>query len=121
MSNIVQQKKGVSENSEHVWVDPGEVFITIGAAAVLRRPDVDVALDRHIRGNWNDSADWSTQRKRELIRKKVGVISEHEDAGQTSFLILTEPGWPYTLILLPAELCSEVLTTRPYLQGSELN
>lgn len=81
----------------------GAVVITKTALAVLRRPDIDVALERHRAGDWGDLCEHDRKVNEEGLLHGGRLFSAYTDSAGTRFWIITEWDRSATTVLLPED------------------
>jgi len=104
MANIVDTKKGETATSGNVRIEAGFLAFSRRALHLRGTPQLNAALRRHVRGDWGTIADWVKRRNEEAVDKRDGVISEYGTEGRTPFMIVTQPHWGFTFIMLRDEL-----------------
>src|SRR4030043_1190673 len=82
---------------------PGEIVITCGAEAVLRRDEALTGLLRHMSGDWGelDEDDWRANDA--ALEHGFRLFSRDLPSNGTTFYVITEYDRSATTILLPSE------------------
>ena len=81
----------------------GEIVITSGALAKIKRGDIQAALRRYQRGDWGEAEPESRRQNNERVEKGGTLASIYQDSHGVKFYIIIEADRSVTTILLPTE------------------
>jgi hypothetical protein len=79
----------------------GEFYITKAAHELLTQEDVEVALARHVIGDWGDVSDDDRNQNELSVTDRYRLFSVYHSAGGIKFWIITEADRSVTTVLLP--------------------
>ena len=83
----------------------GQMVITPAALDALTRRDIDVALQRHLGGDWGEVCDADRQENELALTQGFRLFSVYRasDGTNRKFWIITEANRSVTTILLPED------------------
>lgn len=81
----------------------GEVVSTPGALAALTTQDIQLALERHQRGDWGELCPEDRCENNLSVVDGYRLLSSYIGQNKTKFWIITEADRSVTTILLPDE------------------
>lgn len=84
-------------------IEFGEILVSFEAESQLDHADIDLAIDRHVRGDWGemDSQSWAWNNS--AAKNGYGVVSKHLDRSLKAFLVMTNAERSETIVMLPHE------------------
>ncbi len=81
----------------------GQLCATPAALAVLTESDIQLALDRHVSGDWGE-LDEDDKTENELsLHQGFRLLSAYRGVNGTKFWIITEADRSVTTVLLPSD------------------
>ncbi len=83
--------------------NPGRLMITRNARDTLPRGEVDVAINRHLSGDWGDVCQSDWQRNEQALRDGDRLLSVYQTQAGEKFWIITESDRSTTTVLLPSD------------------
>lgn len=83
--------------------NPGRLMITRNAKDTLPRGEVDVAIKRHLSGDWGDVCQSDWQRNEQALRDGDRLLSVYQTQAGEKFWIITESDRSTTTVLLPSD------------------
>lgn len=83
--------------------NPGRLMITRNAKDTLPRIDVDVAVNRHLAGDWGDVCEADKGVNEDALKKGGRLLSVYHTQGGVKFWIITEADYSATTVLLPSD------------------
>lgn len=81
----------------------GEVVATAHAMAVLPSPDMQLALQRHVVGDWGDVGKEDRQANEQALLKGTRLLSIYGSSKGVKFWIITEADRSATTVLFPED------------------
>jgi hypothetical protein len=84
-------------------IELGTILLTPGANAVLTDEDIDKAIALHKSGDWGMLCPNDWQINDEAAKTGGGILSVYRSSKDVEFIVMTEPGWKFTTVLLPSE------------------
>ena len=82
---------------------PGRLMITRNARDTLPRIEVDVAINRHLAGDWGDVCPPDWQANEDALKNGGRLLSVYHTQGGVKFWIITEADNSATTVLLPSD------------------
>ena len=88
--------------------EPGQFVITAAALDALPRPDIDMALRRHLDGDWGDVCEDDRKENELSLAQGLRLFSVYRASNGTKFWVITEAvndqgRRESTCVLLPSE------------------
>lgn len=83
--------------------EAGQLAITPGAQNLIPAKEVQVALNRHVTGDWGDVCEEDQAQNDWALSNAARLISVYESGAGERFWIITEADRSSTTILLPSE------------------
>lgn len=83
--------------------NPGRLMITRNAKDALPRIEVDIAINRHLAGDWGDVCDSDGKLNEDALRSGDRLLSVYHTSEGVKFWILTESDRSATTVLLPSD------------------
>jgi hypothetical protein len=80
-----------------------QIVITSGASEALSSKDIQVALVRHVTGDWGDLDEEDKKSNDQALIDGNRLLSSYKGENGTKFWIITEWDRSVTTILLPSE------------------
>jgi hypothetical protein len=80
-----------------------QVLATPGALAQLTHDDIQTALARHARGDWDNVCDEDRQSNEEALGERLRLFSVYHSKQAVKFWVITEADRSATTVLLPSE------------------
>jgi hypothetical protein len=81
----------------------GQLMATPGAIEALTHADIQLALSRHLTGDWGDLNDEDRHSNDKALKLGDRLFSVYHGANGTKFWIITEWDRSLTTVLLPSE------------------
>jgi hypothetical protein len=81
----------------------GQTVITSNAQARLNAMDVQLALNRHHRGDWGDMSECDKKENEHALIHAGRLMSSYRDSQGKKFWIITEWDRSVTTVLLPED------------------
>ena len=81
----------------------GEVVATAHAMATLTGPDMQLALQRHVTGDWGKVGKEDRQANEQALLNGTRLLSIYESSKGVKFWIITEADRSATTVLLPED------------------
>ena len=79
----------------------GQIVITPTALNTLSQTDVQIAMVRHLRGDWGDVNEEDRRTNDQSLKHGARLLSVYHAANGTKFWIITEADRSVTTVLLP--------------------
>ena len=81
----------------------GRVVATPGVLEDIDREEIQVALSRHVRGDWGELCSDDLQANEDALVQGARLLSKYRGNGGVVFWIITEWDRSVTTVLLPSE------------------
>ena len=81
----------------------GQLGITPGAQELIPMKEVEIALNRHVSGDWGSVCDEDKSQNEWALTNEARLMSVYESDSGDPFWIITEADRSSTTILLPSE------------------
>lgn len=82
---------------------PGEFMATPAVLAAVPRSVIDLALARHLNGDWGDMSDADKQTNNRALKDGSRLFSAYQVREDTRIWIITEADRSATTVLLPED------------------
>lgn len=83
--------------------NPGRLMITRNAKDVLPQMEVDIAINRHLKGDWGDVCQSDWQLNEDALKQGDRLLSVYHTQDGEKFWIITESDRSATTVLLPSD------------------
>ena len=83
--------------------EAGQLGITPGAQDLIPTKEVEVALNRHVAGDWGDICEEDRAQNEWALKNEARLMSVYDSHTGERFWIITEADRSSTTILLPSE------------------
>lgn len=81
----------------------GQIVATAQAMAALTREDIQLALQRHVEGDWGDVEKEDGEDNEQALLDGSRLLSVYESLAGVKFWIITEADRSVTTVLLPSD------------------
>lgn len=82
---------------------PGNIVATPAVLAAVPRSVIDLALARHLNGDWGDMSDADKQTNNRALKDGSRLFSAYQVREDTRIWIITEADRSATTVLLPED------------------
>lgn len=82
---------------------PGTIVATRGAMNSINNKEIQVALNRHLSGDWGEVCEEDKELNNESLNQEGRLLSAYTSESGIKFWIITEWDRSVTTILLPEE------------------
>lgn len=83
--------------------NPSRLMITRNAKETLPRLDINVAVNRHLAGDWGDVCEADKGVNEDALKNGGRLLSVYHTQGGVKFWIITEADYSATTVLLPSD------------------
>lgn len=81
----------------------GQIVATAQAMAILTREDIQLALERHVRGDWGNLGKEDLRANEQALLDGARLLSVYESSAGEPFWIITEADRSSTTVSLPSD------------------
>lgn len=81
----------------------GQIVATAQAMATITKEDIQLALERHVKGDWGEVGIEDGEANEQALLDGERLLSVYEASGGETFWIITEADRSSTTVLLPSD------------------